>query len=65
MIGILKFTIETLFMQLKKDKSDQQCQSNILGIKMFKKFIQTRCYSKTVLVVEEYYSRYSSFFKKK
>ena len=25
MIGILKFTIETLFMQLKKDKSDQQC----------------------------------------
>lgn len=65
MAAILKFTIETLHNELAKDKPIEACESNILNMKMFKKFIETRCYSKTFLVVGEYLARYRSFIKKK
>lgn len=35
-----------------------------MGLELFDKFMETRCYTKTLAVIEEYKDRYSNFGKK-
>lgn len=59
MLGALEFLIGWLQISIRsKDHADK------MGLVLFDKFKETRCYSKTLAVIDEYNQRYKVYAKK-
>ena len=59
MVGILEYSIGWLRAAVQSKE-----EAELIGLKQYEKFCETRCYSKTLLVIDEYYERYKNYTRK-